>query len=101
MPRAHVLVSYEHIILLLGTESLCWNTAYPPALLAQNICHIIFSLLVLEALTRHEQIDPSLLTPSPLPITAWSLGLLVVVLLPVLLRCEQTFWGGLASAQRS
>lgn len=51
MPRAHVPVSYEHIILLLlevllGTESLCWNTAYPPALLAQNICHVIFSLVV-------------------------------------------------------
>lgn len=50
-------------------------------------------LSVSAALTRHEQIDPSLLTPSPLPITVWSLGLLVVVLLPVLLRCEQTFWG--------
>lgn len=88
-----MLVSYEHIILLLlevllGTESLCWNTAYPPALLAQNICHVIFPcsrLSVSEALTRHEQIDPSLLTPSPLPITAWSLGLLTVILLPVLL----------------
>ena len=99
--------------MLLGMASiavgiqLLWQLCFPAVIRSLEIfpfvflvaysphSRVIFSLLVLrcsvlETVTRYFQINLSLFTPCTLPIMMRSLGLLVAVLLPTLLRQRKT-----------